>query len=365
MKPTFYRLGEYKIIDSGSGALYWEAHAGLGARVGGKCFERGEILFIGPRESEEPGFLANEFLNQLDRFPKWERTRFYCSNYEICYCKSGKRLTKEETAAWARTHIQWTEGTDPSGTPLGKVDQEQESTSTEDVSYRLRRYEIIQKPNGQLWWKTPSGPTGLRVGKSIIAGDILFLGAVETEEPGNLRNQFLEHLDQLPEWRQTPYYSHNYSLHDCGTGNSLSKGAEAGWPNAESSFKGQDVPTKMLDLSERYDLLFPKLRRLLAAIRLRARRPSFWTKDTTRQEKETPKTSVRRKRSQETDASKLGLSRRENTVQWLGRKKWVIYITAFLMITGFLLMAILFGHWKEEEGHHKRGDHHSSHRNDH
>ena len=76
MKSTFYRLGEYKIIDSGTGALWWEAHAGLGALISGKCSIRGEILFIRPRGSEEPGFLANEFLNQLDRFPKWKRTRF-------------------------------------------------------------------------------------------------------------------------------------------------------------------------------------------------------------------------------------------------------------------------------------------------
>ena len=43
MKSTFYRLGEYKIIDSGTGALWWEAHAGLGALISGKCFIRGEI----------------------------------------------------------------------------------------------------------------------------------------------------------------------------------------------------------------------------------------------------------------------------------------------------------------------------------
>jgi hypothetical protein len=365
MKATFYRLGEYKIIEGDNGALWWEAHAGLGALIGGRCFTRGEILFIGPRESEESGFLANEFLNQLDRFPKWERTKFYCLNYEIRYCKSGRKLTEEEIAAWSRSQNQWTEETGLSRIPLGKGDQEQGSASTEDVSYRLGRYEIIKKPSGRVWWKLPSGPTCLKIGKSIIMGDILFIGAVEAEEPGHLRGQFTDRLDQLPAWRVTPYYSPSYSLYDCGTGNSLSEGAEAGWPNAESLSKGQELTKKKIDFSDLYDLLFSKFRKLLGAFRLRARRSRFSTKDNRQEEEETPETSVRNKRSQETDASKLGLSRWENTVQWLGRKKWAIYMTAFLMITGFLLMAILLGHWKEEEGHHKRDNHHSNHRNDH
>ncbi len=38
MKATFCRLGEYKIIEDDNGALWWEAHAGLSALVGGKCF---------------------------------------------------------------------------------------------------------------------------------------------------------------------------------------------------------------------------------------------------------------------------------------------------------------------------------------
>ncbi len=139
MKATFYKLGEYKIIEDDNGALWWEAHAGVGVLIGGKCFTRGEILFIGLRESEEPGFLAREFLNRLDRFPKWERTRFYCLNYEICYCKFGRKLTNEELAAWSRGQIEWTEGTGLSGTPLGKTDQEQGSASTEDV---IKTYSI-------------------------------------------------------------------------------------------------------------------------------------------------------------------------------------------------------------------------------
>jgi len=88
---------------------------------------------------------------------------------------TGRNLTEEEIAGWSISQTQLTEETGFSGTPFGKGNQEQGSDSKEDVSYRLGRYEIIQKPSGQMWWKTPSGHTGLRVGKSIIAGDILFM----------------------------------------------------------------------------------------------------------------------------------------------------------------------------------------------
>jgi len=365
MKEAFYRLAEYKIIESNNGALWWESHAGLGALIGGKCFIRGKILFIGPRESEEPGFLANEFLNQLDRFPKWDRTKFYCLNYKICGCKSGRKLTEEEIAAWSRSQTQRTEETGLSRTPFMKGNQEQGSSSTEDVSYRLGRYEIIQKPGGQVWWKTPSGHTGLRVGKSITAGDILFIGAVETEEPGNSRRQFTDRLAQLPEWRATQYYSLSYALHDCGTGKRLSKGAEGRWPSVESLPKGEGPSRKSGKLQKSFTLLFSKLWKVLQAIHPYANPRADLTKDSIGGEEERREKGVKDKSSQKTNASKLDLANWDLPIQWLRRKKWIGYIAAFVLIMGLLLMAVLVGHSKKEEGHHKRDDHPTSHRHDH
>ena len=364
MKSTFYRLGEYKIIDSGTGALWWEAHAGLGALISGKCFIRGEILFIGPRESEEPGFLANEFLNQLERFPRWEKTKHYCLNYTIYECRSGRRLTEEEIAVWSRSQTQWKEETVFSGTPLGKGNREQGSGSTEDVSYRLGKYEIILKPSGQLWWKTPSAHTGLRVGKSIIAGDIVFIGAVESEEPGNLRHRSIDRLDQLPEWRRTQYYCPSYALYDCGTGRSLAKGEGGSGHTAESPPKGERLSKRNDKLSEIFNLPLLKLRKVLRAIHDRAGTCAAPTKESIGAEKEKRDKGVKGKNSRETNAGKLDTSNWDTAIQWLGRKKWIGYIAVFLLITGFLLLAVLVGHWKKEEGHHKRDEHHSSFRSD-
>jgi len=365
MKATFYRLGEYKIIEDDNGALRWEAHAGIGAVVGGRCFVRGEMLFIGTGEREEPGFLANEFLNQLRRFPQWERTKFYSLNYEICYCKSGRRLTEGEIAAWSRSQIQWTEGAGLSRIPLGKVDQEQESSSTKDVSYRLGRYEIIHKPSGQLWYKTPSGHAGLRVGKSIIAGDILFIGSVETEEPGYSRSQFLERLAQLPEWEMTSYYSLSYALYDCGTGKSFSEGQAGGAPGTDSLLKGDKPLTKIGNLQQSVGVVFSKLRKGLRAVHTRAETRATPTKDSLGVQREPPEKGSKNGGSRETKAGKLDLHGLCARIQWRRGKKWIGYIAGFFLIIGFLLMAVLGGHWKKEDGHHKRGSHPASHHNDH
>jgi hypothetical protein len=309
--------------------------------------------------------LANEFLNQLERFPRWEKTKHHCLNYTIYECRSGRKLTEEEIAVWSRSQTQWTEETVFSGTPLGKGNQEQGSGSTEDVSYRLGKYEIIQKPSGQLWWKTPSGRTALRVGKSIIAGDILFIGAGETEEPSNLRRQFLQRLDQLPEWRTTQYYSPSYALYDCGTDRSLAKGEGGSWPTAESPRKGEGLSKRNAKLSGTFKLLFLKIRKVLRAIRAHAKTRAALTKDGIGAEKEKCEKEDKDKSSRETNASKLDLPSWDTAIQWLGRKKWIGYIAALILITGFLLMAVLVGHWKEEEKHHKRDGHPSSHRSDH
>jgi hypothetical protein len=365
MKIASYRLAEYRISESGNGALWWEAHAGIGAVVGGKCFIRGEILFIGPSESEEPGFLAREFLDQLGRFPKWERTKFYCLNYEIRDCKSGKKLTEEEIATWSRSQSHWPEEAGLSGTLFGNGYRGKESGLTHDVAYRLGKYVIIQKPNGQVWWKTPSSRTGLRLGRSSIVGDILFLGAVETEEPGNLRRQFLDRLDQLPEWRTTRYYSISYALHDCATEESLLKGGEGRWAGADSLPKGEGFSRKKAKPQETFNLVFWKLWKVVRAIYTHTRTRTALTMDHKAADKEKREKRAKIKGSRGVNAGELGRSKWNAGIQWLVGKKWIGYIAAFLLITGFLLMSVLVGHWKKEERRYKSDDHHSSHRSGH
>ena len=91
MQHTAYKLGEYKIIENKHGDLWWEAHIGLGSLKSGKCFIHEDILFIKPTDSTGSGFLTGEFLDHLNKLPKWGKTKYYCAIYKIYECKSGNR----------------------------------------------------------------------------------------------------------------------------------------------------------------------------------------------------------------------------------------------------------------------------------
>jgi len=89
---------------------------------------------------------------------------------------------------------------------------------TEDRFYRLGQYKIIEKHNGALCWESYGGFSSVKGGKCFIEGDILFLGASETKKHGYLLLEFKEHLDQLPRWEKTKYYSPSYTIYSCKTG---------------------------------------------------------------------------------------------------------------------------------------------------
>jgi arsenite methyltransferase len=87
-----------------------------------------------------------------------------------------------------------------------------------DRSYRLGQYQITEKENGELSWKSHGGFASVRIGKCFIEGDILFIGQAEAEEDGQLKNEFLSHLSRLSKWTKTRYYCPSYTLVECSTG---------------------------------------------------------------------------------------------------------------------------------------------------
>jgi hypothetical protein len=89
---------------------------------------------------------------------------------------------------------------------------------TEDRFYKLGQYKIIEKHNSALCWESYGGFSSVKGGKCFIEGDILFLGASETKKHGYLLLEFKEHLDQLPRWEKTKYYSTSYTIYSCKTG---------------------------------------------------------------------------------------------------------------------------------------------------
>ena len=85
-----YSLGRYEIIEKENGEVWWETHFGFGRLRAGKCFIVEQFLFIGPYKTEKPGFLIGEFFEHLNKFPKWEKTKYYCSSYFIYSCITGR-----------------------------------------------------------------------------------------------------------------------------------------------------------------------------------------------------------------------------------------------------------------------------------
>jgi hypothetical protein len=161
----------------------------------GRCFVRGNILFIKPgHKSEENGYLKGEFLDQINRLSKWEKTKYYCTGFNIVKCKA-----------------------DQNQKTLSVNNRFPQQTTQDDVSFRLGQFEIVEKRGRKLLWKSYSGRADIKVGKAFVDDNILFLGHSESEITGIPKKDFLERISLLPLWERTDYYCHRYSLYSCET----------------------------------------------------------------------------------------------------------------------------------------------------
>lgn len=219
MQKIAYRLAEYKITENQHGDLWWETHIGLGSLKTGKCFINGDILFIAPSDNIGPGFLKGEFLDHLNKLPKWEKTKYYCASYKICECRSVRSEPLfEEVKSWLQgeTIIQKNELIQKAATKAalksGKVD------TKKHISHKLQRYEIIEKNTGQFFWKSYGHLGGLKKGRCYIRGNILFFEAGGTKASGHRKKDFLQQLNHLPDWERTKYFCTSYVIYNSKTG---------------------------------------------------------------------------------------------------------------------------------------------------
>jgi len=312
---SIYRLSEYKIIEDENGALWWEAHTGLGELKRGKCFTIGDILFIGAKKMEEPGFLKNEFLEKLKPLQEWGKTKYYCLSHDIRTCKSGRKLIEEEMQSWGAGRFGIKQKMKSPRSP-DKTECQLEGSELTEVSYRLWNYEIVKKPNGQIWWKVHSGYNTLKGGKCTVAEDILFIGMEENEESGNLKTEFLNYLNHLPKWSATKYYCTNCVLYDCRAG-------------------------RLSALKEKRDRLVEDLKR------------------------ERPKNRISATGGQKKGGGKSDLIRWIDSIHWQGIKKWIAYIVVFFLTITTLIFAILIGFLNNKKDHHQKRNHPSSHHREH
>ena len=240
MKIDTYKLGEYKIIESDTGELRWEAHFGFATLQEGRCFRKGTILFIGPAENDRVGFLKGDFLDHIKPFRKWSKTKYYCKSLEIYHCRTYRRVTKQEMLLWILDR-----GIDEGDRLYSEEsDQRSENISTKgarrDVAFSLQRYEITRRADDQILWKTPAGPNTVRVGTCTVLEDILFIGPRQDTQSDLIRRQFTTNLQQLPKWDQTRYYSPKSSLYDCRSWNSVQEERKR-WPWARRAAAKHDA----------------------------------------------------------------------------------------------------------------------------
>jgi hypothetical protein len=207
MPKKSYRLAEYKITEDKDGLLWWETHFGFGALKYGKCFIKGDILFLEPGNVEEQGFLKLEFLGHLNRLPEWEKTVFYCYGYKIFKCSAFRKL------ALKKTDMVWKDGYVQSKTE--NQDEQASEIEEKDAVFRLGRYKIIEKPDGLIEWQLRDGRYNLNVGQCFIVENILFFSPGEKKISLVLKDAFIRKLIQLPYWGKTQYFCTRYALNNC------------------------------------------------------------------------------------------------------------------------------------------------------
>lgn len=356
MNTSIYKLSNYKIIESISGELRWEAHLGLGALQEGICFKKGIILFIGPPENKRDGFLKLEFNDHLKRFPDWLKTKYYCDNVEVYKCVTGKKVAKEEMMLWALIR-----GIDKKG-GLNSENPEQSLNNIsaannikENVAFRLERYEITKKTDGKIFWRTYAGPNTAQSGDCIVLEDILFIRSRQNDQSILNKRQFLDSLQQLPKWDQTRYYCPALSLHDCKAGENIT----------EEKIK---LPSKKI-ATEKYDIFD----RLKTSTELKI---SKGTKQKILTEKIMPVLDYLAKTTKSHwnynhffrfKFKKSYIPKTISVFSTSGLRKRSIYIAALIFLIISIFFVFMIGYRKEhhERRYYERDDHHSSHHRDH
>jgi len=354
MKKNIYKLGEHKIIESDTGDLRWEAHFGLGAFQEGRCFKKGTILFIGPAESQRDGFLILEFIDHLKPLQAWLITKYYCRGLEVYHCKTGKRVTKEEMLLWMLDRSINEVDRIYSEKPGQHSNYISNGIETEDIAFRLQRYEIIKKTDGLIVWKTDTGPNTVSGGNCIIVEDILFIVPGQNEQTNLIKQQFLANLKQLPEWNQTKYFCHRLSLHDCKTGNRIQEEGKR-WPGERRETKKHDIRNGDKNITE-FKTPDGTQRRIFSA-RILPILDSFANPSASRGD---------HARFFRFKFIKSYISKIIAIFRTSGIWKRITYTVALIFVIILLFIAYLIGYRKEhdEKGHYKKGEHSSSHHGD-
>jgi len=98
-KSENFQLGRYQISITTEGDTIWKSYTGMNQIVVGSVLVESDILFIGPKLCNAPEEGKREFLSNLQSFPKWNRTVFWCRSIALRPVSTDKKKSKDVQAA--------------------------------------------------------------------------------------------------------------------------------------------------------------------------------------------------------------------------------------------------------------------------
>jgi len=218
-----YRLGEYRIMEYDGVMFTWERHAALAEELSGRCFLCGDILVIGDCSRQQTGYLIGEFIEQLQKFPAWDKTRYYCLAASLLEVDTGHRLTDSFFAH-----------------PLSQVKKPglDLRISSGPGTFRLAQYQITVADSSSIEWQAHEGLNKIAGGRCMVESGVLFIGPKEFEKESQSRQEFLERLNKLTKWDKTEVWSNLNVLLPCSQKQQKIQTPSAGRPagKIENSF---------------------------------------------------------------------------------------------------------------------------------
>ncbi len=213
MKTTGFRHNEYMITEISSGDLFWQSHYGFGSFREGRCYIKGSILFFAPADNRDIGFLIGEFIDNLQRLPQWNRTKYYCHHANIFRCDTGDKVSAKEMQLWTTSAGNKNIADNNSMTNANNSTGGGYGHGSGGGSFKLGNYEIFTGKDGSISWSLPLGQDTIGEGNCSILEDILFIGPIRGKKmlPGAKKRRLVK-IETLPNWNRTSYYSYGTDL---------------------------------------------------------------------------------------------------------------------------------------------------------